>query len=86
MPSACTATRAPTNSPSCTADAPIFFYQILSDNDVDDEHVKFTDDQLNSYIEEIEWLDFAIGLENESEAFARAAELRNMAPTNLRDV
>ena len=47
---------------------------------------KYTDDQLNSYIEEAEWLDFAIGLENDSEAFARAVELRAMAPTNLRDV
>ncbi len=50
------------------------------------EFFKYTDDQLSSYIEEMEFLDFAISLDNDSEASARAVEIRVMVPTNLRDV
>ena len=62
------------------------FYQIWSENFIDDDFFKFTDVQLASYFEELEFLDFAIGLDNDSDAFARVIELRNMRPTNLRDV
>ncbi len=48
--------------------------------------LKHTDDQMNSYIEDMECRVFTIELENDSEAFARAVEIRVMLPTNLRDV
>ena len=40
----------------------------------------YCDEHIAEYVEDIEWLDFMIGLPTESTAFGRGMELRRLVP------
>ena len=56
------------------------FYQLWVESDCGVDEFDYCDEHIAEYVEDIEWLDFMIGLPTESTAFGRGMELRRLVP------